>query len=361
MNGKERVIRTFNFKEVDRVPIAGGSITKSSFLERVSGEKDFWDAPYKTAIKAYKKLKVDIIVQLVLPFSKDQFWFDDFKKLTHNRNSYKCPEEVVDYIDKLPLKKELENNFNMEKEYKEYTDNYLYNQENIGEDILWLPGHVAGICKFEWYELFGYENYLMALALYKNKLQDLFEYSAEEGRLKNIAIARAIKENNLPPFIYLGEDICGNSGPMISLKDLDEIYFPSLKCALEPLIENDIKVIWHSDGNIMPILDRLIKIGISGFQGFQEELGVDIKKITNLKTKKGKKPLLIGSVSTTRTFPFGNTEAVKKDVKRCIDIMAPGGGFILAPSHSVCPDVPDENIVKFFYFGEEYGYKFLNK
>ncbi|MCL5073748.1 MAG: hypothetical protein M1308_23075 [Actinobacteria bacterium] len=361
MNGKERAMRTINFKEIDKVPIVGGFVIKSSFLEKVSGGMNFWENPCMTAIKAYRALDVDLIIQLLLPFSKDQFWYDDWRKIKFNLDAYKSPEEVIDYIDKLPSRKELKNSFNSEEAYKEYLNNYTYNQANIGEDILWLPGHIAGLCKFEWYENFGYENYFMALILYKNKLQNLFEYSAEEGKLKNEAIAMAIKKNNLPPVVYLGEDICGNGGPMISLKDLDEIYFPNLEYSLKPLVDNEIKIIWHCDGNITTILDRLLKIGVDGFQGFQEELGVDIKKISGLRTKKNNKPLLVGSVSTTSTFPFGSTQDIRDSVKRCIDIMAPEGGFMLAPSHSVCPEVPDENIIEFFSYGKEYGYKFLNK
>lgn len=361
MNGKERVMRALDFKEIDKVPVGGGFVIKSSYLEKISGVKDFWDDPYLTAIEAYRKLDVDVIMQLILPFSKDQFWYDDWRKIKFNLDNHKNSEEVVDYIDKMQSKKELNDSFDSGKIYKEYLDNYNYNQANIGEDILWIPGHVAGICKFEWYEHFGYENYLMALILYKDKLQNLFEYSGEEGRLINEAIVKAIKENNLPPVVYLGEDICGNGGPMVSLEFLDEIYFPYLENSLKPLVDNEIKMIWHSDGKITPILERLLKMGVEGFQGFQEELGVDIKKVLNLRTIKNNKPIIVGSVSTTSTFPHGSVQDIKNDVKRCVDLMAPGGGFILSPSHSVCPEVPDENITEFFKYGKEYGYEFLNK
>jgi len=96
-------------------------------------------------------------------------------------------------------------------------------------DMLWILGHIGGICPFMWYNRFGYENYFEAMMLYKDTIKYLFEYFAEEGRLRNQAIAKAILENNLPPFIYMGEDICTNDGPMASPSILDELYFPYLK------------------------------------------------------------------------------------------------------------------------------------
>ena len=42
-------------------------------------------------------------------------------------------------------------------------------------------------------------------------------------------------------------------------------------------------------------------------------------------------------------------------VKRLIDVMAPGGGFILAPVHNVRPEVPPENLVALYDTAWEYG------
>ena len=53
---------------------------------------------------------------------------------------------------------------------------------------------------------------------------------------------------------------------------------------------------------------------------------------------------------------------MRKDVKRCIDIGARRGGrFFLAPSSSVGPEVPTENIVELFRFGREYGFEAYGK
>ena len=60
--------------------------------------------------------------------------------------------------------------------------------------------------------------------------------------------------------------------------------------------------------------------------------------------KSGEKPILWGSISVTTTLPFGTPDDVRKDVVRCVREADDGSGFSLAPSSSVGPEVPVENI-----------------
>jgi uroporphyrinogen decarboxylase len=46
---------------------------------------------------------------------------------------------------------------------------------------------------------------------------------------------------------------------------------------------------------------------------------------------------------------------VSDEVKRRIDDLAPGGGFVLAAVHNIQAQVPPENIVALFDTAQEYG------
>jgi uroporphyrinogen decarboxylase len=46
---------------------------------------------------------------------------------------------------------------------------------------------------------------------------------------------------------------------------------------------------------------------------------------------------------------------VADEVKRRIDDLAPGGGFVLAPVHNVQAGVPVENVTAMFEAAYEYG------
>jgi len=51
----------------------------------------------------------------------------------------------------------------------------------------------------------------------------------------------------------------------------------------------------------------------------------------------------------------GSNEDVEAEVMRCIQQLAPGGGFILAPSNHLQADVPPENVVALFEYARQYG------
>ena len=60
-------------------------------------------------------------------------------------------------------------------------------------------------------------------------------------------------------------------------------------------------------------------------------------------------------MDTQHLLPYGSPQEVADGVKRLIDIMAPGGGFILAAVHNIRPEVPPENLVALFDTAWEYG------
>ena len=81
--------------------------------------------------------------------------------------------------------------------------------------------------------------------------------------------------------------------------------------------------------------------------------GMDTKR---LKEEFGKDIVFWGGgVDTQRVLPFGKPEEVVDEVKRRIDDLAPGGGFIFAAVHNIQAFIPPENIVAAFDTALEYG------
>jgi uroporphyrinogen decarboxylase len=52
-----------------------------------------------------------------------------------------------------------------------------------------------------------------------------------------------------------------------------------------------------------------------------------------------------GGVDTQRVLGSGTPDQVRAEVRRRIDDLAPGGGFVFATVHNIQPDVPPENIL----------------
>jgi len=351
MNGHERAWRTLRFEQTDRAATWGGWIVSASFFEHVTGRR-FWDNPRAVAAEAYRKLGVDIVLQnLYLPASPEE-WRSHTYDVLRGAEKFESVEDVAAYVESLPDPDSLGRAFDFDGQLHSIQSEYLKLQEELGSDILCLPSCKAA--KFSWYMDFGYENYLVAIALYPQVMEKLFRFSAEENRLQNVVRAELVKRRQLPPFFFCGQDMCGGEGPMVSPRTLSSIYFPNLRRAFEPLVEVGAELIWHSDGYIIPVVDELIGCGVSGFQGFQEATGFDIRDIAARRVRQGRKPILLAGLSVDKTLPFGSPADVEKEVERIIDSVGSGGGLAIGTANTAGPDCPNENLDTLYRHAHQY-------
>jgi uroporphyrinogen decarboxylase len=112
-----------------------------------------------------------------------------------------------------------------------------------------------------------------------------------------------------------------------------------------------VKVAFHSDGYIEPVIDDLVEVGVDLLNPVQPE-SMDPAA---LKQRYGRRLAFWGTVSTQRTFPFGSAAQVRAEVRERIRACGPGGGFLLAPTHNLQLDVPFENIRAFYDAAREFG------
>lgn len=104
-------------------------------------------------------------------------------------------------------------------------------------------------------------------------------------------------------------------------------------------INPDIKIAYHSDGNVEPIIPELIEIGIDVLNPIQPA-SMDPAKI---KSEYGDKLCFWGTIDEQKTLPFGTPEDVAKEVSQRLETVGFDGGLILAPTHHVQLDTPLEN------------------
>jgi hypothetical protein len=350
MTGRQRALLSLDFKPTDRVPVVGGFVRHAAFLARAAGTtvEGFRADPRGTAVRAFRNMGADCILGLILP---DPDSATGAQVGMHRSSRFESPEAVIEEIAALPPAAELQRGFDAEAEYAAYLGHYREGQAAIGEDLLWLPNCFRYVAQFQNEGYFGAENYYMALALYPEAMSRLFEHSGELARLRNTAVARAIVEHDLPRVMWLGQDACDNRGPYIAPETMNEIYLRHVKRSLEPLKEIGVRILWHADGNIVPIVPYLLDAGIDGFQGLQETIDekIDVAALRERTTLAGRPPVIVGSVSSVTTMPFGTPDDVRADVRRCRELAAAkGGGWLLNFSSSLGPEVPVENIEAFF-------------
>ena len=360
MQGAEIAARSLNQERMTEPCILASWLMKGSYYSRVTG-RHYWNNKDDVVLQALPKMGVNFCPQWAIP-QDEAGNADVIGKIGDgwsNRLRISEAEEILPLIDALPEDEQIERDFDVNAYAEKYAIGIKDHIDATRGEVLFIDSF--GQADFMGpYNEWGYTAYLMAMALYPEHIQRYYHFTATQAYWQNIAIVEAVRKYELANFVYSGQDICTNRGPICSVKKLNQLYFPELKRAIRPLIENDIRIIWHCDGNIMPIVDPLINLGISGLQGFQEENGVPYEQVVQLKSI-WEKPLIIwGCVSVTTTLPFGSIEDVKTAIRRSYQLAGPGRGFCLAATSSIMPEVSDGNIETFYSYGKTFGREFLS-
>jgi uroporphyrinogen decarboxylase len=116
----------------------------------------------------------------------------------------------------------------------------------------------------------------------------------------------------------------------------------------------DAYLLLHTDGAVAPFMPDFIEMGVDAVNPIQvSAAGMDTRE---LKREFGRDITFWGAGCESQSvLPFGTPEQVADEVKRRIDDLAPGGGFVFSSIHNVQSGVPVENTVTMFKTAREYG------
>ncbi len=354
MTGRERTLRALSFQPVDRVPVAGGLLNNWELLAEIAGADDFWAAPRRNLFEAFRRLGCDAILGPVMPKHPDSMTeghdgrSTGFSKVGEI-SPLRTPEEIAQRAEAAPDSAEVRHGFDQQAAYDEYVALMTNGQREAG-DMLLIP-HCLGYAP--WFPTssgeFDYEAFLMACALYPEPLAHLFRARGEHSRLRMEAVAQATRDRGLLPLLWTGTDLCGRNGPMLAPALLERLYFPVLARALEPLKQAGMRVVWHCDANYRAILPQMIALGLDGFQGLYEEAGgMRLEDLAQMSAASGDPLTVFGSVLTWGALSRGTPDDVRRDVDRCLAAARQRGGLLLAPSSSIGPEAPKENVLAMY-------------
>jgi len=363
---RERVLAAVTFGPLDRLPVQGNNGTIAA-LQAATGRNDYVSRAKEVFTQAMKIWDVDLVLQFVQPDRQDRTLGPNAEVATRDgllsvvygmlrdwlegHGPCRSPEDFRDFCLSLPPAGQASSYVDAEATAARWLE--LDRWGEFLRPIVFVPGHLCGSVPWMWYSQVGYESYLMAHLLYPEAVERLFAFCGEEARLKNAAIGSVVRGHGLMPLVYAGEDICDNDGPLVSPATLRQLYFPHLARAVEPLRQAGVHWMWHSDGDILPILPDLLACGIDGFQGFEEDKGMDLARLASTPLPDGGLPFLCGSVSVTTAF-YRPPEEVAADVARMVALAkARGGGVILSASSSMMENMPLESVLAFYRSGRE--------
>ena len=131
------------------------------------------------------------------------------------------------------------------------------------------------------------------------------------------------------------------------IKPRHKRFFTALKS------RSDAKILMHSDGSIDTLIEDLIEIGVDALNPVQ----VSARNMDpdRLKKEFGDRLSFWGGIDTRDVLPFRSPKEVREEVRRIIDVMGEGGGYVLASVQTIQAEVPPENIVAMFEEARSYG------
>jgi uroporphyrinogen decarboxylase len=143
-------------------------------------------------------------------------------------------------------------------------------------------------------------------------------------------------------FFRIGEDYGTQRGLLFSREHYREFLAPLNKEMAELAKKNGAWYYQHSCGGIRDLIPDLLEIGVDVLDPLQVlATGMDPE---GLKREFGERLCFSGGVDEQELLPHGSVEDVYEGVKKLLDVMAPGGGFIIGPTHNFQEDIPTENI-----------------
>jgi uroporphyrinogen decarboxylase len=182
----------------------------------------------------------------------------------------------------------------------------------------------------------GYEQLLMDMAIDPAKADRVLDIPYHYHR----AVTQTLVNLGVD-MIWLGDDVGGQNSMLISPKMWRRYFKPRMAELISSLrgINPQVKIAYHTDGVVYPIIPELIEIGIDVLNPIQP-MAMDPVK---LKNEYGDRLCFWGSLDIQQTIPFGTPGDVKKEVMTRLKTIGRGGGLLIGPTHNLQLDTPLEN------------------
>ena len=387
MNSRERILTTLAHKEADRIPydLAGTtvtSITKNAYLRAMQ---------MRGLSTEIGDDEIDPIQQILTPTEQNLIFlksdtrrigaqritnFIDNKRVSGNMievtDFYGCKwryeqgHDIYFHLIDSPFEKveSLSRNLHLlphtdwESYIKILRNNLNEQIGKVGEYCGIADRNTAGLTENS-LRIRGYENWFMDTMIDQDGVDDLFDRIVDDKlRYWDAIIDWAVETGNEQKIQVISEcdDLGSQATTIIDPDYLRQKVVPRFKTIFTHVKKRlpHIKVFMHSCGAIREILPDLIEAGMDILNPVQfTAAGMDLKEL-----KRDFGDVLTfwgGGVDTQSTLNNGSPKQVSDEVKRIIDILAPGGGFVFAPVHNIQDDVSPENFWAMWDTLQEYG------
>ncbi|MGQ9786088.1 MAG: uroporphyrinogen decarboxylase family protein [Anaerolineae bacterium] len=363
MNSCERVLAALNHREPDKVPIdLGGTIVTTLTRIAYQNLREYLDMPPDfQPIVSHRQMdtvypREDLLLRYEVDFRAvamkgpwcfeprempDNSFYDEFdirwKKASYYYDVVERPLANATIHDLAtaawPDPYDPGRVAGLREEAKALYENTEY---AIVADIMCL-GPFEGGCVLR-----GYEQFLTDLYWDPGFAEALLDKITET----DIALWDAFL-NAVGDYVHVvaqGDDVGIQTGPYIS----PEMYRKFIKPRQRRIFDfihskTQAKIFYHSCGSVYDLIPDFIEIGVDILNPIQRSARK--MDIARMKREFGKDLCFWGGgIDVQQVLPFATLQQIEDEIKRTLDIMAPGGGYVFFPSHNIQADVPPDRI-----------------
>lgn len=155
-------------------------------------------------------------------------------------------------------------------------------------------------------------------------------------------------------FFRIADDFGSKEGLMIGSEHWETYCKPAFERFLAEPRRLGVHLYMHSCGSVRKLLPEFITMGADVLDPIQTRAtGMSPE---GLKKDFGKFICFSGALDEELLLRQGTPDNVRKGVVELLDAMAPGGGFILGPSHKLKVETPIDNVLAMYEAAREWRY-----
>lgn len=372
MNHRERVVRALRHQEVDRVPLDFGGTSSSTInatayrnlADHLGLPSDAQTMRFisSTVIPCEKILRRFDIDTRALLLGSPQSRRDKFNPDGSMEDEWGVlwakPEGGHWYVKRSPFQDDVEVGALDRYHWPDPHDpgrtaGLRERARSLHEDTdyavtLSLPHGLV----HQWQFLRGFEDSLIDLVANPGLVEAFLQKCLDVWRPMVIDALEATR--GYIDVVWYGDDIAIQESPMMSPETYRRLIKPYHRAVFDTIRQHtDAFILFHSCGSVYLLIPDLVELGVQAINPVQvSAANMDTKR---LKREFGETLAFWGGVDAHYVLPFGTPEDVRAEVRRRIDDLAPGGGYVLNSVHNIQVDVPPENICAMFDEALRYG------
>lgn len=356
---KQRVINTFEYKELDRFAIYD-KIHNIDLIEYITEEKITEKNAEEITCRALGQL-CDMVRHVAIPYKLDENLIKDADGFVYRvkwytkdviERPFKTEYEAVELVkrDIEKINKAIDNkkfcpqaSWNLMLFGEDLTDPEELNnefkriQEKMNGTVMVAPEFFDGIGPLS--TRYDYTNFVYLYNDHPDLMRELLDVYTNYQLFRMESF-----DSELTPIALLGTAISGTGGLIFSPDFLRKEYFPRMKKLYKKLEQKGYHVIVESEGDNRIIFEDFVKAGIEAYTPVERGSNMHIEKL------KDKYPELVicQEIDSMQLLTFGSTDEVIAETKKVKAIAEKYGGVFIGSCGDIHEGVKIENVLAMY-------------